>query len=41
MEAKRALQLEAEALLDCMSTRDWKEGIRAFHEKREPTYRGD
>jgi enoyl-CoA hydratase/carnithine racemase len=40
IEPDRALQLEARALLSCMTTEDWKEGVRAFHEKREPRYRG-
>ena len=34
------LDLESEALLACMNTRDWAEGIAAFHEKREPKFRG-
>jgi enoyl-CoA hydratase len=41
MDTRRALILEAAALLDCMSTRDWKEGIRAFHEKRDPEFTGE
>lgn len=40
MDADRALRLEARALLACMATEDWKEGVRAFHEKRDPDYRG-
>jgi enoyl-CoA hydratase len=40
LEPDRALRLEARALLACMATEDWKEGVRAFHEKREPRYRG-
>lgn len=35
-----ALDAEARALLECMGTEDWREGIRAFHEKRPPTYTG-
>ena len=34
------LELETEALLACMDTEDWAEGIAAFHEKREPRFRG-
>ncbi|MBI4541158.1 MAG: enoyl-CoA hydratase/isomerase family protein [Gemmatimonadetes bacterium] len=40
-ERRRALWREARALLDCMATRDWEEGIRAFHEKREPRFTGE
>ncbi len=36
-----AMALEAEALIECMGTRDWIEGIRAFEEKREPRFRGE
>jgi enoyl-CoA hydratase len=31
---------EAEAILSCMETSDWHEGINAFNEKRKPLYRG-
>jgi enoyl-CoA hydratase len=41
MDPRRALTLEANALLDCMQTRDWKEGLRAFHEKRDPEFTGE
>jgi enoyl-CoA hydratase len=34
------LRLEAEALLQCMDTEDWTEGVRAFHERREPRFLG-
>ncbi len=34
------LEFEAEAILQCMGTEDWKEGINAFREKRKPLYRG-
>lgn len=40
LSRREALQAEARALLECMETEDWKEGIRAFHEKREPRFRG-
>jgi enoyl-CoA hydratase len=35
-----ALGREERALLACMDTEDWREGVRAFHERREPEYHG-
>lgn len=35
-----ALRREERALLACMGTEDWREGIRAFHDRREPDYHG-
>jgi enoyl-CoA hydratase len=35
-----ALHLETEAILTCMDTEDWHEGIRSFSEKSKPNYRG-
>jgi enoyl-CoA hydratase len=35
-----ALAAEEEALLRCMETEDWREGIQAFHEKRSPSFTG-
>jgi enoyl-CoA hydratase len=35
-----AMALEADALLSCMTTNDWHEGIEAFHEKRSPKFTG-
>jgi enoyl-CoA hydratase len=34
------LDAEAEAILDCMETEDWQEGLRAFAERRKPRFRG-
>lgn len=34
------LTAEAEALLACMATDDWQEGVDAFIEKRDPTFEG-
>jgi enoyl-CoA hydratase len=41
LDSSAALDEEARALLACMDTKDWREGIRAFHEKRDPEYRGE
>jgi len=41
LESDAALELEAEALLACMRTRDWKSGVQAFAEKREPHFTGE
>lgn len=35
-----ALAREADALVSCMRTKDWKEGIDAFEQKREPRFTG-
>lgn len=37
----RALTAEADALLACMATDDWREGVDAFADDREPTFRGE
>jgi enoyl-CoA hydratase len=35
-----ALRLETEAILTCMESEDWREGLRAFGEKRKPRFSG-
>jgi enoyl-CoA hydratase len=40
LEIASVLQLEAEAILSCMDTEDWHEGVRSFAEKRKPDYKG-
>lgn len=35
------LTAEAEALLACMGTDDWQEGVDAFNEDREPSFEGE
>jgi len=41
MPREEALRLEAEALEQIFGTRDWKEGVEAFAEKRPPVYVGE
>jgi len=41
MSRKKALALEAEALERIFGTRDWREGVEAFAEKRPPRYTGE
>jgi enoyl-CoA hydratase len=38
---EEATAAEAEALIECMASADWLEGIRAFEEEREPRFRGE
>jgi len=40
LDLETVLQLEADAILSCMDTEDWQEGIDAFAEGRNPVYRG-
>jgi len=40
LDLDTALHLETDAILACMDTDDWQEGIDAFMEKRKPAYKG-
>lgn len=40
LDMETVLLLEAEAILSCMDTEDWHEGVRSYQEKRKPIYRG-
>jgi enoyl-CoA hydratase len=39
-DMKTVLALETDAILSCMDTEDWQEGISAFQQKRKPLYKG-
>jgi enoyl-CoA hydratase len=39
-DVKSSLIHETDAILSCMETEDWHEGIKAFLEKRKPLYKG-
>jgi enoyl-CoA hydratase len=39
-DLQTVLMAEAEAILACMNTQDWKEGIASFQQKREPVFEG-
>lgn len=41
MTIDRVLDKETEAIIECMKTQDWQEGIKAFSEKRKPLYKGN
>jgi enoyl-CoA hydratase/carnithine racemase len=41
VDLEMMLELERDALADCIETEDYREGMTAFLEKREPNYRGD
>ena len=40
MDLTSVLDLETEAIVSCMDTEDWHEGVAAFNEKRKPVYKG-
>ncbi len=40
LDLDTALVAETEAILECMATDDWREGVRAFAERRPPTFKG-
>lgn len=40
LDLETVLQLEADAILACMDTDDWHEGVASFAQKRNPVYRG-
>jgi enoyl-CoA hydratase len=40
LRLETVLDLEAEAILECMKTEDWHEGLRAFSENRKPKFLG-
>ena len=40
LDITTVLALEADAILSCMDTEDWHEGVRSFNEKRKPLYKG-
>ena len=40
LDLETVLDLETEAILSCMRTEDWHEGIQAFNEKRKPIFKG-
>ena len=39
-DPRTALLAETEAILACMTTEDWQEGVDSFAERRAPVYRG-
>lgn len=40
LDLATALERETEAILACMDTEDWHEGVRAFAERRRPRFQG-
>jgi len=41
LDLDTVLHMEAEAILTCMDTWDWQEGIDAFAQKRKPEFKGE
>jgi len=39
-DPEQAMKDEVDALLQCMGTEDWAEGVKAFAEKRTPVFKG-
>ncbi|OQY42009.1 MAG: hypothetical protein B6240_14435 [Desulfobacteraceae bacterium 4572_87] len=39
-DMETVLLTESEAILACMKTEDWREGVRSFAEKRKPVFKG-
>ncbi len=39
-DLETVLLAESEAILACMNTEDWHEGVRSFSEKRKPVFKG-
>ena len=39
-DMETVLLTESEAILACMNTEDWQEGVRSFAEKRKPVFKG-
>lgn len=40
LDLETVLSLETDAIVSCMDTEDWHEGVNAFNEKRQPVYIG-
>ncbi len=40
LDLETVLQLETDAILACMDTEDWQEGVESFAQKRNPVFRG-
>jgi enoyl-CoA hydratase/carnithine racemase len=40
LDLEAVMQLETEGTLECLTSEDLQEGVRAFQEKRAPNYKG-